>query len=325
MDRLIAMQTFVQVAELGSFSGAAQVLKVPNATVSTRVAQLERHLQVKLLSRTTRRVRLTDDGAAYLERVQRWLNELGEIEGGLTGAATSPRGRLRVDVPAAVGRHVLAPALHDFFARYPEVIIEIGSGDRPVDLLAEGVDCVIRGGQTHDDTLVARLLGAFEVITCAAPAYLAQHAAPAEPGDLQQHICVNFFSAKTGRVFPFDFERQGEKLEVLGRHRAAANDADTYLAAGVAGLGVIQSPRTRRLQNLLDSGALVRVLPEWSAGQLPLYVMYPRNRHLSARVRVFVDWVLELYDAEFAQVAAAALGGEPPPGRRRKRSAAGKR
>ncbi|MFO0521307.1 MAG: LysR substrate-binding domain-containing protein [bacterium] len=304
MDRLVAMQTFVQVAELGSFSGAAQVLKVPNATVSIRVAQLEQHLQVKLLARTTRRVSLTDDGAAYLERVQRLLHELEEVESGLSGATQPPRGRLRVDVPAAAGRHVVAPALPDFLARYPGIVIEIGSSDRPVDLLAEGVDCVIRGGQTHDDSLVARSLGAFEVITCAAPSYLARHGAPATPQDLQHHLCVNFFSAKTGRIFPFEFERNGKKVDITGPHQVAANDADTYVEAGVAGLGILQSPRTRRVQELLDSHRLVPVLTDWSAGRLPLYVMYPRNRHLSARVRVFVDWVLELYAGKFAQISS---------------------
>ncbi|MCE2949650.1 MAG: LysR family transcriptional regulator [Betaproteobacteria bacterium] len=304
MDRLVAMQTFVQVAELGSFSGAAQVLKVPNATVSIRVAQLEQHLQVKLLARTTRRVSLTDDGAAYLERVQRLLHELEEVESGLSGATQTPRGRLRVDVPAAAGRHVVAPALPDFLARYPGIVIEIGSSDRPVDLLAEGVDCVIRGGQTHDDSLVARSLGAFEVITCAAPSYLARHGAPATPQDLQHHLCVNFFSAKTGRIFPFEFERNGKKVDITGPHQVAANDADTYVEAGVAGLGILQSPRTRRVQELLDSHRLVPVLTDWSAGRLPLYVMYPRNRHLSARVRVFVDWVLELYAGKFAQISS---------------------
>lgn len=305
MDRLVAMQTFVRVAELGSFTKAAEGLKLPNATVSMRVAQLEEHLRVKLLSRTTRRVSLTEDGAAYLERVQRLLNELAETESQLAGAAQSPRGRLRVDVPAAAGRHVLAPALPAFFARYPEVLLEIGSSDRPVDLLAEGVDCVIRGGLTHDEGLVARPLGFFEVVTCAAPSYLAKRGTPTTPQDLHAHACVNFFSAKTGRVFSFDFERDGEKLEITGPHQVAANDADTYLEAGLAGLGIMQSPRTRRLQELLDTGRLVTVLTDWSAGQLPLAVMYPRNRHLSARVRVFVDWVVELYADQFAQIGAA--------------------
>lgn len=305
MDRLIAMQTFVRVAELGSFTKAAEGLKLPNATVSMRVAQLEEHLQVKLLSRTTRRVSLTDDGAAYLERVQRLLNELEEIESHLAGATHSPRGRLRVDVPSATGRHVLAPALPTFFARYPQVVLEIGSGDRPVDLVAEGVDCVIRGGLTYDDALVARPLGAFQVVTCAAPSYLAQRGEPATPQDLHAHSCVNFFSAKTGRVFPFEFERNGETLEIIGPHRVAANDADTYLEAGLAGLGIMQAPRTRQLQELLDGGRLVAVLTDWSAGQLPLVVMYPRNRHLSARVRVFVDWVVELYADKLTQINAA--------------------
>lgn len=304
MDRLIAMQTFVQVAELGSFSKAAETLKLPNATVSTRVAQLEEHLQVKLLARTTRRVNLTEDGAAYLERVQRLLNDLGEIESQLSGAAQSPRGRLRVDVPAAAGRHVLAPALPDFVARYPGIALELGSSDRPVDLIVEGVDCVIRGGLVHDEQLVARRLGAFEVVTCAAPSYLAHNGTPATPDDLIHHRAVNFFSAKTGRTFAFDFERDGQTREVDVVGHVSANDADTHVALTLAGLGVAQCPRTRVLAEHIQAGRLVPILTDWSAGSLPLFVMYPRNRHLSARVRVFVEWVIALYRSKFD-----ALGG----------------
>jgi LysR family transcriptional regulator for bpeEF and oprC len=305
MDRLIAMQTFVRVAELGSFTKAGEALKLPNATVSIRIAQLEEHLQVKLLARTTRRVSLTEDGAAYLEGAQRLLNELEEIESQLAGAVRNPRGRLRVEVPAAAGRHVLAPALPDFLARYPEITVELGSSDRPVDLLVEGVDCVIRGGRVHDEQLVARKLGAFAVVTCAAPAYLARHGTPNTPEDLPNHLAVNFFSAKTGHTFAFEFERDGQLFEQQVPHRASANDADTHVALTVAGLGVAQLPCTRVLADHLQAGRLVPILADWSAGSLPLYVMYPRNRHLSARVRVFVDWVVELYQRKFDAQAQA--------------------
>jgi LysR family transcriptional regulator, regulator for bpeEF and oprC len=308
MDRLIAMQTFALVAELGSFSKAAEALHVPNATVSTRISQLEAHLQVKLLSRTTRRLSLTEDGSAYLERAQRLLHDLDELEAQVTGDVAAPKGRLRIDVPAAAGRHVLAPHLPDFFKRYPDIMLDIGSSDRPVDLITEGVDCVIRGGAVHDEQLVARKLGAFEVITCASPAYLKQSGMPKSPADLQsgKHQAVNFFSAKTGRTFSFDFEKDGETLEVMLPHYASANDADTQMALCVQGLGLMQYPRTRALQDQLDSGALKQVLPDWSAGSMSLYVMYPRNRHLSARVRVFVDWVVALYAAKFENLQRAA-------------------
>jgi LysR family transcriptional regulator, regulator for bpeEF and oprC len=307
MDRLIAMQTFALVAELGGFSKAAEALNLPNASVSTRVAQLEAHLQVKLLSRTTRRLALTEDGAAYLERAQRLLHDLDELEAQVAGDVAAPKGRLRIDVPAAAGRHVLAPALPEFLARYPDITLDIGSSDRPVDLITEGVDCVIRGGLVHDEQLVARKLGAFEVITCATPAYLKAYGVPKKLADLQEneHQAVNFFSSKTGRVFNFEFDKKGEKIELALPHTVSANDADTQMALCLEGLGLMQYPRTKVLQQQLDAGALVQVLKDWSAGSMSLYVLYPRNRHLSARVRVFVDWVVAIYAKKFTALAAA--------------------
>lgn len=308
MDKLRSIEAFVRVNELGSFTRAAEALHVPKGTVTKLVQELEAQLRIKLLHRTTRKLSLTDDGMAYLEGAQRVLADLADLEGQVTRAVARPRGRLRVDVPAAAGRHVLAPALPAFFDQHPEIEIELGSSDRPVDLLAEGVDVVIRGGLTHDDALVARALGAFEVITCAAPAYLQRHGTPSSPQSLRDdgHVAVNFFSAKTGRVFDFDFARDGQTLAFTLPHRAAANDADTHVALGVAGLGLMQLPRTRHVQALVDGRQLVPVLPDWSAGALPLFVMYPRHRHLSARLRVFVDWVLALYAREFAPAGEPA-------------------
>jgi LysR family transcriptional regulator, regulator for bpeEF and oprC len=301
MDKLRAMHTFALVAELGSFTKAANALQLPNASVSTLVAQLEAHLQTKLLARTTRRLSLTDDGAAYLDRVQRLLTEVEELETQLRGAHTSPRGRLRIDVPAAAGRHVIASALPDFFAKYPEISVDIGSSDRPVDLVMEGVDCVIRGGAVFDELLVARKLGAFKVVTCAAPSYLRQKGTPLTMADVQaQHVAVNFFSAKTGKVFSFDFENiKTGSLSLQLPHKVAANDADTHVAMACAGLGLAQLPLTGYVKGLIEDGFLVQVLPEWNSGELPLFVMYPRNRHLSARLKAFVDWVVALYAQKF--------------------------
>jgi LysR family transcriptional regulator, regulator for bpeEF and oprC len=303
MDKLRAMQTFALVAELGSFTKAANAMRLPNASVSTLVAQLEAQLQTKLLARTTRRLRLTDDGAAYLERTQRLLIEVNELEADLRGAHSSPSGRLRIDVPAASGRHVIAAALPQFFAKFPNITVDIGSSDRPVDLVMEGVDCVIRGGAVHDELLVARKLGAFEIITCASPSYLKQYGTPKGIEELQSnHTAVNFFSAKTGRFFSFDFEdKQGNKTSIQLNHSAAANDADTHVALVCAGLGLAQLPLSAYVKELLEQGKLVRVLSQFRVGQLPLYVMYPRNRHLSARLRVFVDWVIPLYTQKMVE------------------------
>lgn len=301
MDRLLAMQTFARVAELQSFSLAAQSLNLPNASVSTRVSQLEEHLGIKLLTRTTRHIRLTDEGAVYLEWVQRLLAEIGEVEDQLRGHRLQPQGRLRVDVPASAGRNVIAPALPSFLAQYPDITIDLGCTDRPVDLIAEGVDCVIRGGRVTDETLVARRLGIFDVMTCAAPGYLKHYGVPQSPHDLTQHKAVNFFSAKTGKVMPLDFLIDGSFQTVKVQHSVGTNDADTYMALALQGLGIAQFPRSQLVQEAIAAGKLVPILQAWQPSSFPLYVVYPRNRHLNARVRVFVDWVVDLYRQVFEE------------------------
>jgi LysR family transcriptional regulator for bpeEF and oprC len=304
VDRLRALEAFARVAELSSFTRAAEQLKWPKASVTVLVQQLEQHLSTKLLHRTTRRMTLTDDGAAYLEGVRRLLADIDELDGAVAQRRTNPRGRLRVDVPAAAGRHVIAPALPEFFKRYPDIQLELGSSDRPVDLIAEGIDCVIRGGAVHDESLVARPLGTFATVTCAAPAYLKKHGVPKTPADVARHCTVDFFSAKTGRLFAFDFVgADGQSFEIRGQTRVAANDADTQIAAVVAGLGLAQLPLTRHVHELLRSRQLATVLGKYHAAGLPLHLLYPRNRHLSGRVRAFADWVVDLYARGFATLA----------------------
>lgn len=293
MDLVRAMQAFQQVARRGGFTPAAQSLRVSNATVTTLVQQLEAHLGVALLHRTTRKVSLTTDGAAALERVDRLLEDLQELHDGVRGATRATSGRLRIDVPAAFGRHVLAPALPRFFAKFPGVQLEVGSSDRPVDLLREGVDCVVRGGTVFDESLVARRLKTLPVVTLAAPSYLRRHGTPKSPEDCRRHRAVNFFSPRTGEVFTFDFERDGVASEVPLPHAVACNDSDTLLACAIAGLGLIQTPRSAHVDRLIRARTLVPVLREWSCGSLPLFVLYPPTRHLSARVRAFVDWLVD--------------------------------
>lgn len=308
MDRLRTMEVFARVAELGSFSRAAEALRMPKASVTAAIQELEARLQVRLLNRTTRRVALTADGTAYYEESARILRALDELESGLGGTTRAPGGRVRADVPAAAGRHVLAPALPAFLARYPDVTVELGSTDRPVDLLGEGVDCVLRGGDVHDESLVARRLGALPVVTCAAPAYLHAHGVPETLGDLDAHVFVNFFSPKTGRVFEVDFAGPGGSRSFVPRHVAAANDADTWVALAVAGLGLLQLPCSPNVRALLVAGRLRRVLPDFRADPLPLFLLYPRNRHLASRVRVFVDWVAEVYGQESTEAEAFLRG-----------------
>ena len=313
VDRYRAMEVFNRVVELGSFTRAAAALHLPKGRVTTIVQELEAHLGVRLLMRTTRRISLTDDGAVYHQRATTMLQEMAELEGTLRQAVAAPAGRLRVDVPAAVGRYVVGPALPEFFSRYPDIVLELGSSDRPVDLIAEGVDCVIRGGLVHDDTLVARPLGSFAVVTCAAPGYLQRYGTPQTLEDLstqnggQGHYFLNFHSPKTGKIFPFDFTRGDDVRQITRPYRVSCNDASTHLAAGLAGMGLMQAVRTRRVSELLASGQLVPVLQDWHAGELPMMVLYPRNRHLTAKVRVFAEWVNELFKAEFEAQARPRL------------------
>lgn len=297
MNRLEAMELFTRVVETGSFTAAASSLRIPRASATTRVQALEARLGVKLLHRTTRRVSLTTEGALYFEECSRLLKELRELEAELGEANARPKGRLRVDVPAAGGRHVIAPALPSFCTRYPEIVLEVGSTDRAVDLLAEGVDCVVRGGSVHDERLSARKLGALPVVTCAAPRFLGR-TRPKSPKDLEKLRFVNFFSPRTGRVFEVDFERGDETVSFVPSHQVAANDADTWVALATAGLGLIQAPLGPNVRRLLTEGALVRVLPEWTAPSLPMHVLYPQSRRLPARVRVFIDWMVEVYGQE---------------------------
>ena len=295
IDKLKSIEVFVHVAELGSFTAAAAALRLPNARVTTHIQELEAHLGVRLLNRTTRRLSLTDDGSAVRQRAIALLQEMQDLESTLKSAASKPAGRLKVDVPAVFGRHVLAPALPEFFKNYPDMQLELGSSDRPVDLVAEGVDCVIRGGNVFDELLVARPLGKIPVITCAAPSYLKQYGTPKIIADLDKHRFVNFHSAKTGKIFPFDFAKDDIEHHIHRPHWVSCNDASSYLAAGTAGMGLMQTPHTSVVDQQLRAGSLVRVLHDWDAGVLPMVILYPRNRHLTARVRVFADWVAEIF------------------------------
>lgn len=293
MDRFQAMEVFVHVVQTGSFTRAADRLRMPKATVTTWIQNLESRLRVKLLNRTTRKVSVTADGAAYYERCVRILNEVEETECVLARTAATPQGRLRIDVPVSFGRYILMPALPEFFRRYPDVRLEVGCSDRPVDLLEEGVDCVVRGGDLHDTSLVARRITTLQFVTCAHRDYVALHGVPKHPNDLLQHRCISYFSGKTGKVFDWDFTRGDERIVLNVEGYLSVNDSDAYLSAGLAGLGVIQVP-SMKVRRALEQGTLVEVLPEWQIDPLPVYIMYPPNRHLSAKVRVFVDWVAEL-------------------------------
>ncbi|RTL29890.1 MAG: LysR family transcriptional regulator [Rhodocyclaceae bacterium] len=294
MDRFQAMKVFMGVVEANSFTRAADNLDLPRATVTNTIQGLENHLKVRLLNRTTRSVSLTADGAAYYERCARILAELEETEAAFQDAARRPQGRLRVDVAGPVGRDILIPNLCEFHSRYPDVELVIGMGDRPVDLIQEAVDCVIRAGELVDSTLVARRIGSLSFVTCGSPEYLERYGEPTTLEELQQHRVVHYFSSVSGRNFDWDFLVDGVSVPLRLEGRIAVNDAEAYITCGLKDFGLIQPARFMALPHL-ESGALKEILPQWKPSPVPMSVLYPQNRHLSPKVRAFADWAAELF------------------------------
>ncbi|WGV20336.1 LysR family transcriptional regulator [Pseudomonas putida] len=303
MDRFDAMQAFVRVVETGSFTKAAATLHMSKTTVTQLVQQLEARLRVRLLNRTTRKVNVTADGAAYYERVVRLLVDMDDAETSLSSASMSPRGRLRVDVPSPLARMLLIPALPGFFARYPEIQLTVGVSDRIVDIIGENVDCVVRGGEITDQSLVARHVGDLKLGIYAAPGYLQRFGTPVHPRELGEsgHNTVGFLWFRTGKALPYAMQRGEERVEAQGRSQLMVDDGNAYLAAGLAGLGIIWLPQYMAKPHLA-SGELLPLFEDWQMAPMPMYLAFPPNRHVSAKVRVFIDWMIELF-AEHAPVA----------------------
>ncbi|MDP4074400.1 LysR family transcriptional regulator [Acidovorax sp. A1169] len=292
MDRFDGMRAFVRVVESGSFTKAADNLGLSRTTVTQLVQQLEARLQLKLLHRTTRRVNVTTDGAVYYERVVRLLAELEDIEGNLPGAPTAPRGLLRVDVPSPLANILLVPALPAFHARFPDIQLDMGASDRKVDLIGDNVDCVVRGGEIKDQGLVARHVGDLQLGVYAAPSYLSQAGTPSHPDELRdpRHRIVRY---RWDGDLPCAMRKGRETAKVGGRYVLAIDDGNTYLTAGLSGLGALWLPHYMARQHVA-SGALVPLFTDWRIDAMPLYVAYPPNRYVSKQLRVFIDWVVEL-------------------------------
>jgi len=295
MDQLAAMRAFARVVEVGSFTKAADSLAMPTTTISKLVRELETYLNARLLQRTTRSVSVTGEGLAYYEQTIRLLRDLEEVDTGLRAAQVHPRGKLKVDIGSSVASDLIIPALPEFFARYPDIRLEVGVSDRHVDLISESVDCAIRGGELKELSLAARSLGNAHWITCAAPAYLEQFGRPGHPKELEsKHRLIDYLSARTGRVLPAVFERGEERYEITGHSVFSVNESNAHVTAGLAGLGIIHT-FGYTVQKHIESGALVPVLEEWRPAPYPFHVVYAPNRYLSHRVRVFIDWLVERF------------------------------
>jgi DNA-binding transcriptional LysR family regulator len=289
MDRLGTLELFVRIVDRGSFTAAAADCGVSRPVATAAIKALEERLGTRLLQRTTRHVQPTLEGEAYYRRCLAILADLEDADRTASGAVA---GLVRVDLAGHLARTIILPELPAFLARHPSLTVHLSEGERFVDLVREGVDCVIRAGTLTESDMVARRIGTMDEVTVASPRYLAEHGIPATPDDLDGHFMVGFVSSRSGRAIPLEFTRDGQVVEVALPARLLVSGADTSAAAARLGLGLVQAPRYRFAEDLA-SGALVEVLADYPPTPTPLSVLYPSNRQLSPRVRVFIDWVVK--------------------------------
>jgi len=290
MDRIQAMQIFMRIAEAGSFVRAAETLSLPSSTVTSTIKNLEKYLQVRLLNRTTRRVSLTPEGLQYLAQCREILSLIEHSESSLSDSISRPRGRLRVDMPGGIAHFIVMPNLKNFYRLYPDIYLMIGVSDRQVDLVQEGVDCVIRTGELTDSTLVARPLGRFRWVTCASPDYLREFGVPETPETLSQHRAIHYFSGSGRRTNELRFTQGAETLSVPVEGNAAVNETGLYIRLCLEGFGLAQLAENV-ISKDLQQGKLVEVLADWQPPSVPVTMLYPHQRFLSPAVRAFADWV----------------------------------
>ena len=293
MDRLKAMQTFVRIVEANSFSKAAQTLRLPRASLTATLQNLEAFLGTKLLQRSTRRLSLTPDGAEYFDKCLQILAAIEEAETGLRDQV-NPKGKLRLDMPGSVGRHVVLPRIAEFCAAYPELELILSLTDRLADLTEEGIDCALRVGHLQDSAMIGRQIGSMRFVTCAAPSYLQRYGTPRSIDELREHRSVIHCSGRTGRPFDWDFDVDGSVVRVDMVGAVSVNDADAYVCCGLQGLGLIQ-PARYQVCGHLASGALVPVLEQWEPLPMPVSLLYPQNRTPTSKLRLFADWMTGIF------------------------------
>ena len=291
MSFLDQMNIFSRVAELSSFTQAADSLGLPKASVSNAVQQLENQLGVRLLHRTTRKVVLTNDGQSFYERCKDALADMDELQTMFQLQSANPlTGRVRLDMSTVVARQAVLPRLPELLQRHPQLQLEISSTERRVDLVREGFDCVVRAGQVTDPGLITRPVGAMRMATCVSPAYIARWGAPQTLADLAQHTQVIYTATLGAKPTGFDYTEAGEAKTLPMPGPVTVNNAEAYQAACLAGLGLIQVPFVAA-RDLISQGQLVEVLPDWPAPPMPLSLVYANRRNLSTRVRVVMDWL----------------------------------
>ncbi|WP_176057876.1 LysR family transcriptional regulator [Paraburkholderia sp. BCC1876] len=294
MDRFEEMRVFVRIAERQSFTRAADDLQIPRATVTTLMKRMEQRLGARLLERTTRTVRLTPDGEAYYGRCVRLIADMEEAEGSFSNLA--PKGLLRVNLQGTLARYFIVPALPAFLARFPDIELMIGEDDRYVDLVREGIDCVLRAGNLQDSSMVGRRVALLPQVTVASPAYLAAYGEPADPDALSAHRAVNYVSSATGKAVPLEFSVDGREVAMVLPSAVSVSGVELYTGSALAGLGIVQVPRYR-VADELAAGRLRILLADFPPPPMTVSVLYPQNRQLSSRVRVFAQWLREIFEA----------------------------
>lgn len=294
MDRFEEMRVFVRIAERQSFTRAADDLQIPRATVTTLMKRMEQRLGARLLERTTRTVRLTPDGEAYYGRCVRLIADMEEAEGSFSNLA--PKGLLRVNLQGTLARYFIVPALPAFLARFPDIELMIGEDDRYVDLVREGIDCVLRAGNLQDSSMVGRRVALLPQVTVASPAYLAAYGEPADPAALATHRAVNYVSSATGKPVPLEFSVDGREVAMGLPSAVSVSGVELYTGSALAGLGIVQVPQYR-VADELAAGRLRIILADFPPPPMTVSVLYPQNRQLSSRVRVFAQWLREIFEA----------------------------
>ncbi len=293
MDKFNDINIFVRSAQTRSFSVAAQQLKMSPSAVSKAVMRLEESLGIRLMNRTTRKITLTDDGAAFYERCRQILGELEEAELEVTRSQSTPTGTLRIDLTTELGQLHIIPALPQFIERYPDLKLNISLGNRIADVIEEGIDAVVRIGVGPDSSLIMHGLGTARFIVCAAPNYLRRSGIPQTLEDLKHHNCISFVSPWTGRVFDWQFQQDGQEIRLPVEGNLCLNNGESILDVALAGVGLVQ------IYNYIANEAIARgklkpVLEKYVAPGSPISVVYPQKRHLSAKIRAFVNFMSEL-------------------------------
>jgi LysR family transcriptional regulator for bpeEF and oprC len=297
IENLSSILAFVRVAETRSFQSAANQLGMSGPAVSKSIAKLERHLGAKLFHRTTRSVALTDDGQAFLERCRRILEDVQEAEELLTSRRLTPRGRLRVQMPLGFGRHVVLPMLPRFLSSYPDLAVDVDLSDRIVDFADEGLDLAVRIGEIADSRVIARKIYDIRFVTCASPEYLKKHGTPRKPEDLAKHQCLPYWMPQVGRHREWPFAHQGVRFSVAVPGKLNINNSEALIDAAVNGAGIV-SVATFLAAEAVKAGKLKVVMRDFVTLGPPVSAVYLPSRHLSARVRAFLDFLAAVVPAE---------------------------